>query len=260
MKLLLDMGNSRLKWAWSSAEGLVRAGCATHRGRDLSAVLTELLGGSDCPDEVRVANVAGSAAGAMIAEAVHVRFGLGPVFACSPDMACGITNGYRDPSQLGVDRWLAMCAAWQMFPGPLCVVDAGTAVTIDVMAADGIHSGGLILPGIALMATALRQQTGDLNRVAGPALSQGMLIAGAQDRYSLGSDTASAIRLGAVRSIAALVADCLASRNGTGEGMKLMITGGDGAQLAQVLDAPGTWCPNLVLEGLAIEPPCYSVV
>lgn len=259
MKLLLDIGNSRLKWAWSSAEGLVRAGCTTHRGRDLSAVLIELLCGSDCPDEVRVANVAGSAAGAMITEAVHARSGLRPVFARSRDKACGIRNGYRDPAQLGVDRWLAMCAAWQMFPGSLCIVDAGTATTIDVIAADGAHSGGLILPGIALMATALRQQTADLDRVAGPALPQDMLIVSAQDRYSLGSDTASAIRLGAVRATAALVADCLANLNGVAEEMKLMITGGDGAQLAGVLDAPAAWYPDLVLEGLAIEPACYAV-
>ena len=66
------------------------------------------------------------------------------------DSACGLRNGYRDPAQLGVDRWLAMCAAWQQFPGSLCVVDAGTAVTIDVVAADGAHSGGLILPGVCL--------------------------------------------------------------------------------------------------------------
>ena len=258
MKLLLDVGNSRLKWAWLSTDGLVESGHATHRNGGLSAALAELLRNCAVPDEVRVANVAGPAAGALVAEAVAACFGFSAVFARSRDTACGLRNGYRDPAQLGVDRWLAMCAAWRKFPGPLCVVDAGTAVTIDIITADGTHSGGLILPGISLMATALRQDTGDLNRFAGPE-SVDMLIARTQDGDSLGADTASAIRLGAMRAIAALIADCFAKLNSADGGAKLMITGGDAAQLARLIDAPAVFDPDLVLGGLALEPACYSV-
>ena len=259
MKLLIDLGNSRLKWAWSSAEGLLRFGHATHRNRDLSAALAELPSGATLPDEVRVANVAGPAAGAQLAEAVYERFGVRPVFARSRDAAYGLRSGYRVPGQLGIDRWLAMCAAWQKLSRPLCVVDVGTAITIDAITADGVHSGGLILPGIGLMTAALRQETGDLGRATGPGFPQEMSTIRIQDGFSLGTDTASAIQLGTVRAIAALVADCLARLNGEADGVRLAITGGDGEWLAGLIGAPLAFNPNLVLEGLALEPACYSI-
>jgi type III pantothenate kinase len=257
MKLLIDIGNSRMKWAWSSAEGLIRFGQTTHRNRDFSAALAELLHGSTPPVEVRVANVAGPAAGALLNEAVYERFRVRPVFARSPDSAYGLKSGYRSPGQLGIDRWLAMCAAWQKLSCPLCVVDAGTAITIDTVMADGAHSGGLILPGIRLMAAALRQETGDLDRVAGPALPQDISALPMQGG-ALGVDTAGAIQLGATRAIMALVADCLSRLNAEVDGAKLAITGGDGAWLAGLLGVPAACYPNLVLEGLALEPACYS--
>lgn len=257
MKLLLDVGNSRLKWAWSSAGGLVNRGQALHRNRDLAAALDLALQGSPRPDEVRVANVAGPAAAALIRDATVAKFDVAPVFACSSDVAHGLRNGYRDPGQLGVDRWLAMCAAWQKFPGPLCVVDAGTAVTVDIIAADGQHGGGLIVPGLALMAAALRRETGDLDRAAGPDLDRDMRETGPQDRYSLGLDTAGGIRLGAIRSLVALIADCLAGGGAVDGGSRLVVTGGDGARLAGWVGLPDAHLPDLVLEGLALDPVCY---
>ncbi len=256
MKLLIDLGNSRVKWAWTSAEGLVQSGSATHRNRDLAIVLAELLHSSAPPVEVRVANVAGPAAGGLLAGAVYARFGVKPIFASSRDSAYGLSNGYRDPGQLGVDRWLAMCAAWQKFSGPLCLVDAGTAVTIDAITMEGVHCGGLILPGIGLMGAALRQETGDLDRVGSPELPSDMRATLMSDRGALGTDTASAIQLGAMRALAALVADCLAKLN---DGGKLVLTGGDGALLAELMGAPSAYNPHLVLDGLALDPVCYSV-
>lgn len=257
MRLLLDVGNSRLKWACSSAGGLVNRGQALHRNRDLAAALELALQDKPRPDEVRVANVAGPAVAALIRDATVAKFGVAPVFACSRDSAHGLRNGYRDPGQLGIDRWLAMCAAWRKFPGPLCVVDAGTAVTVDIIAADGQHGGGLIVPGLTLMAAALRRGTGDLDRAAGPDLERDLHETGLQDRYSLGLDTAGGIRLGAIRSLVALIADCLAGAGGADGGAKLVITGGDGARLAGWLGRPDAYLPDLVLAGLALDPVCY---
>jgi type III pantothenate kinase len=259
MKLLLDAGNSRLKWAWSSAGELVNTGQVLHRNQDLAAVLELALRDSPRPDEVRVANVAGPAAAAVIRDSVLSRCGVPPVFACSGVSAHGLRNGYRDPRQLGVDRWLAMCAAWQKFPGSLCVVDAGTAVTVDMIAADGRHAGGLIVPGLALMAGALRRETGDLDRAAGPDLERDAQLSGPPDRYALGLDTAGGIRLGAIRSLAALIADCLAGADAADGGAKLVITGGDGARLAGWVGRPAAHVPDLVLAGLALDPVCYAV-
>jgi type III pantothenate kinase len=259
MKLLLDVGNSRLKWAWLSAQRLVRSGHALHRNHDLAAALREVLLGAPTPDEVRVANVAGPVARALVADVIFESFGIPPVFARSRAMANGLRNGYRDPDQLGVDRWLAMCAAWQKFPGPLCVVDAGTAVTVDIVASDGLHAGGLIVPGAALMVASLRQETGDLDRAAGRGARQEALAIPIEDRHSLGLDTASGIRLGVIRALAAFVADCLASPDMAPVQAKLVITGGDGALIARLLDRPAVHVPELVLHGLALDPVCYTV-
>jgi type III pantothenate kinase len=260
MKLLLDVGNSRVKWAWLSAEGLVGQGCALHRNHDLVATLSGSLQAGLIPDEVRVANVAGPAAGAQVAAAVVQRFGITAVFARSRDAANGLRNGYLEPAQLGVDRWLAMCAAWQRFPGPLCVVDAGTAVTVDSIAADGLHAGGLIVPGVELMVAALRRETGDLDRVAGPATDRGMAEIRPEHRHLLGLDTASGIQLGVLRALVALVADCVTRPDLAGAEPKLIITGGDGGRLARLIGRPAVYLPDLVLDGLALDPVCYSVV
>jgi type III pantothenate kinase len=259
MKLLLDVGNSRVKWAWSSANGLVRSGHVLHRNHDLAGVLGKALQGSPTPDEVRVANVAGPVASALVAEVIIDCFGISPVFARSRDTAYGLRNGYSEPGQLGVDRWLAMCAAWQKFPGPLCVVDAGTAVTVDIIATDGLHSGGLIVPGAALMVAALRRETGDLDRAAGPDGEDAVLAAPIEDRYLLGLDTASGIRLGVIRALAAFITDCLTKPDVAEVEAKLIITGGDGARLARLVDLPAIYMPELVLDGLALDPVCYRV-
>jgi type III pantothenate kinase len=146
-----------------------------------------------------------------------------------------------------------------MFPGPLCVVDAGTAVTVDIIAADGLHSGGLIIPGAALMVAALRRETGDLERAAGPDGEQGVLAAPIEDRYRLGMDTASGIRLGVIHALAAFIADCRARPDVVDVEAKLIITGGDGARLARLIGLPAICVPNLVLDGLALDPVCYTV-
>lgn len=259
MKLLLDVGNSCVKWAWLSTEGLLRTGHALHRNHDFAGALNKVLQGAPIPDEVRVANVAGPAAGALVAEAVFGRFGISPVFARSRDAAYGLRNGYSDPGQLGIDRWLAMCAAWQRFSGPLCVVDAGTAVTVDMIAADGAHSGGLIVPGFALMVAALRRETGDLDQAAGPDTGQEVLATMVQDRYALGLNTASGIRLGAIRALTALITDCLVKTGMNNVEAKLVITGGDGAWFARCIGPPAVHAPDLVLDGLSLDPACYAV-
>lgn len=259
MKLLLDVGNSRVKWAWLSAQGLVRSGHALHRNHDLAGALRKALHGAPTPDEVRVANVAGPVASALVADIIFESFGIPPVFARARAMAYGLRNGYRDPDQLGVDRWLAMCAAWQKFPGPLCVVDAGTAVTVDIVASDGLHAGGLIIPGAALMVAALRQETGDLDRAAGRGGGQEVLAMLVEERHSLGLDTASGVQLGVSRALAAFITDCLLKPGFTAVEAKLVVTGGDGARLARLIDRPAVHIPELVLHGLALDPACYAV-
>ena len=271
MKLLLDIGNSRIKWGWFAAGEFLSTGAALLQPGNPGAALRVLFAASGQPDEIRLANVAGGEVGTQLASLVAERYGRRPLVARAALSGAGVRNGYRDSGQLGVDRWLALCAAWQRYALPLCVVDAGTATTIDRVGAGGVHLGGLILPGIALMQSALLGGTGDLARLSG----QGPTVGDARpqpsanaSRVSLGHDTATAIRLGALQSTACLVAACMEVFDGAaaGDDSVLVVTGGAApdvlAAAAPLLQRrPGLRIeqrPFLVLEGLALEPACFD--
>jgi len=270
MKLLVDIGNSRVKWAFGTTAGFVALGEATHTVRE---EFRALLDAGYEPGEIRVANVAGAEAEARVVGSLQESFGIAPVLARSAASGAGVRNGYGDPSQLGVDRWLAICAAFDRYRAPVCVVDTGTATTIDVVDAGGQHLGGLILPGLTLMQSALFGNTGDLARLfpgSDPTRRP------APDGIALGRDTAAAIRGGALQSTACLVGACLnhlrdSAPSGAQPGL-LVLTGGGapllGAEvqrLAGVLGGSGLpgfrleHRPQLVLDGLALDPPCYQV-
>lgn len=264
VKLLVDVGNSQLKWAFERAGGFIAQG---NMRREDTVGFRALLESPYAPTEIRVANVAGTSAGAAMAAALKERFGVVPVFATSAAAGAGVVNGYINPAQLGTDRWLGICAAYAGHRAALCVVDAGTATTIDLVSAAGQHLGGLILPGMALMQTALFAGTGDLARLASVA-GAGL----AREGLGLGRDTAAAIRLGALQATVGAVRACMEALGANavaGRGAQyLVITGGAGPSLVQDLHrtagAPGFsgWHvdsrPHLVLEGLALDPPCYS--
>jgi len=270
MKLLVDVGNSQVKWAFATAAGFVALGEARHTAGEAPAAL---LDAGQSPDEIRVANVAGAEAGARLSAQLTERFGVASTLALSAASGAGVRSGYSDPAQLGVDRWLAICAAFARYRAPVCVVDAGTATTVDVVDAEGQHRGGLILPGIALMRSALLGRTGDLARLAG---ETSLATAPANHGIVLGRNTATAIRQAALQATACLVQTCL-SRPPDGaasEAMSLLLvlTGGAAAPLAAAVlrmavpadrgAAPELRMehrPQLVLEGLALDPPCFRV-
>lgn len=275
MKLLVDVGNSRTKWAFGAGGRFVEEGVA-FAGEASS--LTALLDSRQLPEEIRIANVAGAQTGLRIAAILKERFGVEPVSAGSAAVGAGVRNGYSDPGQLGVDRWLALCAAFSRYQAPVCVVDAGTATTLDLVSATGEHQGGLILPGIELMQSALLRGTGDLERLsAGP--DSGPEAAGlpngqAERRLELGRDTRTAIRSGAAQATASMARRCMdelcaglspAETNGV-----LVITGGAAPCLQAALLRMGGFQDSgvpqgyrlehrhqLVLEGLALDPQCF---
>lgn len=278
--MLVDVGNSRVKWAFGTAERLVAHGGALLDG---GAGLRALLESDWVPDDIRIANVAGTAAGTWIAASLEERFGVAPVFAGSAATGAGVRSGYIETAQLGVDRWLAICAAFASCRGPVCVADAGTATTIDIVFASGEHQGGLILPGIELMQSALLRGTGDLARLFGTADGPvpGELLGGTVpdamvQPIVLGRDTAAAIRYGGLQATASLVRACMArltmSSLSGATPPALVLTGGAAPALQAALywhtasDAgplPGLrleYRPHLVLEGLALDPPCFEVI
>src|SRR5690348_442947 len=153
MKLLLDIGNTRIKAALQSGEVLMQHHALAHAGLSSEELQAQLLQRYGAVDSVLIANVAGAEMADRITRAVRKLWQIEPVVAVSAAVHGEIRNAYAQPEKLGVDRWLCLLAAHAM---PLnsqvdLIVSVGTAMTLDVLAADGQHRGGLIVPGPELM-------------------------------------------------------------------------------------------------------------
>jgi type III pantothenate kinase len=247
MKLLIDLGNSRAKWAWLDDGVLVDDGAVVHGGRAFDGLPPDLEEARRRPDEILVASVSAPSVRSSFTDALQARFAAPMRLAATEASALGLRNGYVQPGQLGVDRWLAMIAAFVQRRTAVCVVDAGTAMTVDVVAADGAHQGGFIVPGPALMREALVGRTG------GIATAATQLVTGF-DAAFLGRDTDGCIRRGGLFAAACLVDGCMKALPALGiEGAGLVLTGGDASVLGEGLGRPAEIRPLLVLEGLALR-------
>ena len=160
--LLVDVGNTRIKWGVLRQGEIARTGSITlQKLRDVGlASLTTRLPRK--VDDVLVSNVAGAAIATRLNAVIGLHCDTTVRFAHSQRNACGVTNSYRRPRRLGVDRWVAMIGAFSEFASSLCVVDAGTAVTIDTLDKSGQHLGGQIIAGLEMMTNALRDGTSDI--------------------------------------------------------------------------------------------------
>jgi type III pantothenate kinase len=248
--LLLDLGNSRIKWAWRTADGLSEPMSAPR-----SAVgIDELIGAVQTRPAATawLASVV-EAPARTVSEALQAR-GWTVRRARSMPTLAGLHIGYRNPAQLGVDRFLVLLAARELLPGRDClVVDAGTALTTDHLQADGRHLGGTIIPGLGLMRAALAGGTDRLGAALAPAAATSPAAACQPTGAGLPAtaliapahDTRSAIETGILS--AALGAITLQRR----PDLPLLLCGGDAAELARWLPQPWQLVPELVLLGLS---------
>jgi len=232
MKLLIDAGNTRIKWA------LVR-GAEWWRAGILETAAPQMLSGDFAGlSEVReiwVSNVAGEAIAQEI-RALKLGPHGAPIFLTATPVCAGVHNGYTQPAQLGSDRWAALIAARQMTMRACLVVNAGTATTVDALRADGTFVGGLILPGIELMQCSLTERA-RLSVAAGcyadfPANTADALFSGAIQATC-----------GAILRQYALLAEADAP---------ILLSGGAAALLMPHLQLPCRLVDNLVLRGLEI--------
>ncbi|MEK9919942.1 MAG: type III pantothenate kinase [Luminiphilus sp.] len=229
--LLLDVGNSAIKWRLATPSGLMPEG---GRAEDVSALASMLAGRTW--EHVAIASVAGDAVDADLAAIVTAGHGDDVHFATSDAELQGLRNRYQAPETLGVDRWLAMLAAWHHHGGPLCVIDAGTALTLDLVSGEGEHEGGFILPGAELMHRSLGIGTGKI-RVDGLAAPM----------VTPGGDTAACVNAGVwLATKGLLIASQAAYPN-----YRFLLTGGGAASL-QVLMPEMEHQPDLVMEGLRL--------
>lgn len=249
MMLLLDIGNTKLKWAWLAGAAPVTQGAVLHAHREPPQWLDELPSAEVPPERILAANVAGSAVAHAIDAWSHARFGRHAEFPVATRTAGGVTNAYIQPGTLGIDRWLAMIGAWQRAHRPLVCLAAGTAMTVDAIDGSGRHLGGWILPGRQMMRDSLRQGTAELARSAelAPPVRAG----------DFGVNTAGAIEAGCLVALAAS-ADRAARLLGlvSGQPPAVFVAGGDALEIAGYLETPATPAPDLVFEGLAVLAHC----
>ncbi|MBL8520516.1 MAG: type III pantothenate kinase [Betaproteobacteria bacterium] len=163
--LALDAGNTRVKWALHDG-----ASWSRHGFDDTVAVrLRGLPADMPAADALVASNVAGPAVADQLRRFAAQR-GTPLTIIASQAHQCGVANGYRDPAQLGTDRWAALVGARAIAPSQATlVILAGTALTLDALDADGRHLGGLILPGARLMRSSLARGTAALPDAPGAA-------------------------------------------------------------------------------------------
>jgi type III pantothenate kinase len=247
MTLLIDLGNTRLKWALLKADGtLSTQHAAVHRGwqsQDFAQALAKSLRRKPA---VWIVSVAAPAVQAKLTRALktlaipHVHF-IETTVACA-----GVRNGYREPWRLGVDRWVALIGARARAPKRAVVVaDVGTAVTLDILRRDGQHWGGVIVPGVELMQQSLLRSTGGIRRRAGGATGRARATHGVSWQAQ---STAEAIQYGAQLAAAAVIDAAYAEHRALRP--HLLVTGGGATALHGLIKSPCEYVPDLVLQGL----------
>lgn len=240
MRLLVDIGNSRVKSAIDDGEELRPLETFAWHGIFLHEVLARhwiSVLEHDSPSSVHVSNVAGDRLLPNLGAWCYKHWGIEPVALASTPEFQGLLNGYTDPEKLGVDRWAAMIGAREICEGALCVVDSGTATTIDVIDGAGQHIGGAILPGIYTMRRSLGKYTAALfaadceitafsdNTASGIAGGTGFASVGAVDRFVHEAEQ----RVGPITTV---------------------VTGGESAILEGLMRSPCKYDPYLVLRGI----------
>jgi type III pantothenate kinase len=234
VRLELDVGNSRVKWRLVS-DRVEREGATT---------LINAQWPEASLDTIWISSVAASSVNEALNVELEQRYGCTPEFAIVSQQCAGVRCGYDDVTRLGVDRWLVLLAAFQCERGvPAIVVDAGSAVTIDLLASGGQHAGGFITPGYRMLQSSLLGQTANI-RFEQEAKAQPFG----------GLDTASCVASGAEFVFAGLASSILTLRAEFNLQARILLTGGDADKLfAYLKSEQKVEClPNLVLDGLTL--------
>lgn len=234
MILAVDAGNSRVKWALHDGRAF------TQEAWVALAALHGLAGAWDVlppPARVVVANVAGNEVRNELRE-LFGRWNAQVIWVAGQRSQCGVTSLYEDPAQLGPDRWAALVGARHLIKGACLVVNSGTAMTVDALAAGGEFLGGAIVPGFDLMHQALARNTA--------------LLSAERGRFAaFPRNSADAITSGAIQALCGAVERMRNAMIDAGHGEPaILLTGGAGGVLAEHLRMRAQFAERLVLEGL----------
>ncbi|SDV48367.1 type III pantothenate kinase [Chitinasiproducens palmae] len=246
--LLIDAGNSRIKWLLAAADGTRLA--AGHLSHACAPAETAAFDALPPPATAWLSNVAGDAVGARLQAVIAARWLAVPVQrvrACAQQG--GVRNGYREPGRLGSDRWASLLGARAAFPGEtLLIATFGTATTLELLEADGRFTGGLIAPGWSLMLRSLGEHTAQLPALT-PAAAEAL---GADPSQAFANETARAMVEGCRAAQAGLIERAWRARREADPAttLRCVLAGGAADEIAPVLTIPHTRHDDLVLAGL----------
>jgi type III pantothenate kinase len=237
--LTIDIGNTSIKWAiWQDGQPIL-AETDTYHKVSITQAFDSIFSGAPQQDSVWVACVASQDIEKALVGWMQQYWSIEPVFLGSKSEFGGVLNAYPEPAELGVDRWAALLGARSLHKSPVCVIDIGTAVTVDLMDAEGIHRGGRIMPGVDMMRASLLHNTVGVNAVEG-------------DCPGFALNTADAVSSGTMHMLAAGLLEVYESaRSRMGNGVKLIVTGGKAEEVMHFLkDVEVFHEPHIVLHGL----------
>ncbi|MBL4580526.1 MAG: type III pantothenate kinase [Gammaproteobacteria bacterium] len=241
MILELDVGNSRIKWRLLAADDCAVVGAGHVPGFEELRGVTEL---ETAISMARMCSVRGGDVNKRLESWIRARYGVDLLQAAVTQSCGGVTNQYADVSRLGIDRWLAMLAAYRRAGDACMVIDSGTAFTIDVLDAQGLHLGGYIIPGLELMRSSLESNTAIRLSDNYSAYSQ-----------SLGQSTDEAVFNGTVTALLATIKQQGESLGKAGA-VKTYFAGGDAVLLHGLADLDRSEIvTSLVLDGLDVACP-----
>lgn len=241
--LLIDVGNTFIKWGrYRIGGGATSEPAAIDHERRLIDEITTLVtefAAYPPPRHIVISNVAGTRVRNPLMRAMEVwPAAPAPHWLVSAQQQCGVSNGYRDPQQLGTDRWAALIGARALLPEqPVLVVVCGTATTIDLLTPEGHFAGGNILPGMGLMLRSLHISTAALPDADG-------------DYVNHPTHTVDAITSGCQHAQAGAIERLFRRHRAEYGDLQCLISGGAGKTVAPRLSIPYRYHDNLVLEGL----------
>lgn len=241
MNLLVDVGNTRIKWASQLDRRLVSTDAVVHRDQeDLSALIGRNWQNLESPTRIIVSNVAGRRIEQALISWTRDAWGVAPEFVRGKPGIGGFKSEYRAEA-LGIDRWVALLALRDQFNLSAIVISCGTAVTADLLTDHSVHLGGIIMPGLNMMKNVLYQRTNALPKSTIEPISV------------IGCDTEQAIASGTLLAICGMIDRFILEAEQQGcSNPKLVLTGGDAQIVADTLGRPVLIEPHIVLMGLML--------
>tara|TARA_R110002110_G_scaffold415719_2_gene654270 strand:- start:41857 stop:42696 length:840 start_codon:yes stop_codon:yes gene_type:complete len=256
MLLLIDAGNSNVKWATiSQGQKNIEFGGGFSLSQPTESIIAcfEKNWGHLNPIQIQISHVGSKPFSILLQSWIQAKWPIQPAYLKSEVRRAGLINGYSNPMQLGVDRWLALLAAhcfYKQDNKALCIVDSGTCLKVDILTAKGSHAGGYILPGKEMMI----QSVEALLLLNGKSIRQTKMNGGESPPFN-GSqkNTLDGITAGVDFSqIAVIEKLCRDMAKEFGPSCQIILTGGGAQALTQFAQSHAIlYSPHLVLEGIA---------